>query len=319
MDEPNAKFRPGEWVEVRTSDEILRTLDSESAIDHLPFMPEMLQFCGHRFRVAERALMTCFYGPGSPRRFRGDDVVTLDGLRCSGAAHNGCQKACTIFWREAWLRKTRPGDDARSGGGNAPLQLPLKTTVAPNVYYCQASELAKAADPLSRGARIRVWAQGFGAGNSNALQLARMAGIWLSLRLRKKLFGDELRGGAHPSPTESLDLQPGEWVEVKPIEDIVATLNERGQNRGLQFTPDMRRHCGRRYRVKSRLDRIIVDGTGAERQLKNTVLLEGTTCGCGYLGLGMGGCSRREVTYWREIWLHRVPGPLQEGGGRRSG
>ena len=52
---------------------------------------------------------------------------------------------------------------------------------------------------------------------------------------------------------------------------------------------------------KGRLDKIIVDGTGQMRQLRNTVCLEGSTCGCSYMGFGMGGCARCELTYWREI------------------
>ena len=57
--------------------------------------------------------------------------------------------------------------------------------------------------------------------------------------------------------------------------------------------------------MKGRLDKIIVDGTGEMRQLRNTVCLEGSTCGCAYMGFDMGGCSRCELTYWREIWLRR--------------
>src|SRR5690242_17544251 len=100
------KLRPGDLVEVKDPDEILETLDSDGTLDHLPFMPEMLEFCGKRFRLANRAVKTCFTGPAAPiRTFRGDDVVTLEQVRCSGASHDGCQKECLIFWREAWLRK----------------------------------------------------------------------------------------------------------------------------------------------------------------------------------------------------------------------
>lgn len=92
------------------------------------------------------------------------------------------------------------------------------------------------------------------------------------------------------------------------MRNIIQTLDDKGKNRGLYFSPDMRLSCGRRYRVKGRIDKIIVDGTGEERQLRNTVCLEGSTCGCAYLGFGMAGCSRCEVSYWREIWLRRADG-----------
>ncbi len=97
----------GDLVELKTPAEIIQTLDADGAVDALPFMPEMLEYFGTRFRVAACALTTCCHAVGSPpaHRFRVDDVVILEGVRCSGSAHDGCQKACMIFWRKAWLRK----------------------------------------------------------------------------------------------------------------------------------------------------------------------------------------------------------------------
>lgn len=310
MTQPDPKLRHGDLVELKTPDEILRTLDADGAIDHLPFMPEMLEYSGKRLRVSGRALTVCFSGAGSPRGFRGDDVVTLDNVRCSGAAHHGCQKACMVFWREAWLRKV---DDAETpptvaAQDNQRLRARLKISTGPKTYYCQASELPKAADSLSRRGRFETYRSGLRVGNFGAAQMVNSIGIWLFWKVRTMLLGIYARGSSKSTPVESLNLQPGEWVEVKPMKRIIETLNERGLNRGLYFSPDMRLMCGRRYRVKGRIDKIIVDGTGAERRLQNTVCLEGSTCGCAYLGFGMGGCSRCEVSYWREAWLIRAGG-----------
>ena len=49
-------LRVGEVVEVRSRDEILATLDQRGEFEALPFMPEMLQFCGRRFRVDKLAV-----------------------------------------------------------------------------------------------------------------------------------------------------------------------------------------------------------------------------------------------------------------------
>src|SRR5271167_1231405 len=108
MTQTAVRLRPGDLVEVKAPEEILQTLDADGTLGQLPFMPEMVEFCGKRFRVSKRVLKTCYYTERTAtgfRKFRTDDVVLLDGLRCSGNAHDGCQKACTIFWREAWLRK----------------------------------------------------------------------------------------------------------------------------------------------------------------------------------------------------------------------
>jgi hypothetical protein len=103
---------------------------------------------------------------------------------------------------------------------------------------------------------------------------------------------------------ESLDLRSGEWIEIKPLASITETLDEGAYNRGLFFTPAMGGSCGEKYRVKRKVDKIIVDGTGEMRQLRNTAFLEGSFCGCSCVAFG--GCPRGEYAYWREIWLRRV-------------
>jgi hypothetical protein len=311
MSQQNARPRHGDLVEVKTAGEILQTLDAAGALNDLPFMPEMLQFCGQRFRVSSRALTVCIAEPGTPLGFNTDDVVTLEGVRCSGAAHDGCQKSCMIFWRGAWLRKVesstvRSHVDLR---GMEQLRARLKVLIAEGIYYCQASELKRTTHSLSKRERIGGYLEGLQAGNFSPAQMAQSIAIWLFWRIRRMFLGVYPRGKSGLTPIENLNLQPGEWVEVKSLRSIMETLNEHGNNRGLGFSLDMRLMCGRRLRVRARLEKIIVDGTGKMRQLSNTVSLEGSTCGCKYLGFGMEGCARCELTYWREIWLRRLDGP----------
>ncbi len=311
MKQPSATLRPGDLVEVKTPEEILQTLDAEGAFDRLPFMPEMLEFCGRRFQISRRAEMTCASGMKSPRGFKANDVVTLDGVRCTGAAHDGCQKACLIFWRQAWLRKVENAaiqSKADLAGGER-LQARLKISTDRETYFCQASELAKVTYVLSRRERVEKCFSGLRAGNFSARQMAQSIWLWLFWKIRRKFLGVYPRGSNKSSPAETLNLQPGEWVEVKSIESIGETLNESGHNRGLAFFPGMHLFCGGRYRVKGRLDRMIVDGTGRMRKLNNTVFLDASTCRCAYLGFGMDGCSRCEFAYWREIWLRRCDEP----------
>jgi hypothetical protein len=122
-------------------------------------------------------------------------------------------------------------------------------------------------------------------------------------RIRRKFLGEYARGKKKTTPVESLNLQPGESIEVKSMESIKDTLNAQGHNRGLYFSPDMRLLCGRRSRVRNRIDKLIVDGTGEMRELRNTVYLENSMCGWSHVAFG--GCPRREFVYWREIWLRR--------------
>ena len=69
MVKEHRKLRAGEWVEVKSKEEILRTLDTNGELDGMPFMPEMFAFCGKRFQVYKRAHKTCdtvFPIQGSP-------------------------------------------------------------------------------------------------------------------------------------------------------------------------------------------------------------------------------------------------------------
>ena len=94
---------PGTLIRVKSAAEIAATLDDRGSLDGLPFMPEMLRFCGREFQVAARIEKTCVEGCGV-RRFARNDVVTLEGLRCDGSSHDGCAVSCAIFWKEAWLK-----------------------------------------------------------------------------------------------------------------------------------------------------------------------------------------------------------------------
>src|SRR5262245_41073430 len=86
-------LRAGDWVEVRSKADILRTLDKRGELGSLPFMPEMFRFCGQRFRVFRRAHKTCDPPNGMGGR-KMANAVHLEGLRCDGAAHGGCQAGC---------------------------------------------------------------------------------------------------------------------------------------------------------------------------------------------------------------------------------
>jgi hypothetical protein len=93
----------GDWVEVRSREEILRSLDVNGRLEGLPFMPQMFQFCGRRFRVYKRAHKTCDTVNSTGGR-KLTDGIHLEDLRCDGQAYGGCQAACLIFWKTAWLR-----------------------------------------------------------------------------------------------------------------------------------------------------------------------------------------------------------------------
>jgi hypothetical protein len=121
-------------------------------------------------------------------------------------------------------------------------------------------------------------------------------------RGRKRPLYEEDQGTS-TSNQEILGLQPGEWVEVKSVEEILATLDGHRRHKGLLWMTGMQKHCGGRYRVYRRVQRIALESNGELRNMKNTVLLDGVLCD----GREFGGCDRCCFHFWREAWLKRIP------------
>lgn len=101
---------------------------------------------------------------------------------------------------------------------------------------------------------------------------------------------------------EVLNLNPGETVQVKPEQEILATLDADCKHHGLLWMRGMERYCGKKYKVLKRIKTIRLEGDGRLRKMKNTVLLENVICdGSEYYG-----CDRSCFHFWREVWLKRA-------------
>ncbi len=98
-------------------------------------------------------------------------------------------------------------------------------------------------------------------------------------------------------------LLAGDVVEVRPLGEILATLDDRGMLEGLPFMPEMTAFCGRRLTVFRRVEKIhdYVLHTGL-RRLRAAVLLTDVRCA----GTGHGGCQAHCHLIWKEAWLRRL-------------
>jgi hypothetical protein len=313
------RLHAGELVRVRGVEEVLRTLDADGAVDGLPFMPEMLAYCGRQFRVFKSAHKTCdTIEKTGIRRMR--DTVHLEGLRCDGTAHGGCQAGCLLFWKEAWLERVEeweaePTETAATTPVSAREMLRPGTRAnrptadGQELFRCQATELLRATSPLSAW-DPRPYLRDLWTGN---VPLGEF--IWvLAVALFNKLQG--LRGGAgYPrfqprlekqTPSERLDLRPGEEVEVRSKEEIEKTVSAQSKNRGLWFGLEMVPYCGGRYPVERLVERIIDEKTGRMLHFRNDcVVLAGVTCRSWFSHKRLF-CPRSITPYWREIWLRRT-------------
>ncbi len=329
----------GDLVEVRCENEILATLDEHGAVDGMPFMPEMLEFCGKRFQVEKRADKTCNTITVMESR-RLYDTVHLEGLRCNGNAHGGCQALCLFYWKEVWLKRVKPGSanplpSPREPSPSAPLrcdrarltQLTLRPD-PPNTseifYRCQATDILKASEPLPE-TELGQYVRDVTSGNVGIMEMVRAFLFFIfqkTLRITAHRFQlwayDRFQSwrGATPypyrhgtldkTPKETLDLQPGELVQVKSYDEILKTLSKANKNRGLFFGSEMVRYCGSVRRVRARVEHIIDEKTGKMLKLPGECLvLEGAICAAEYSEKRLF-CPRRLYPFWREIWLKRV-------------
>lgn len=306
--ETNIKLRTGDCVQVKSAAEIADTLDRNGMLDGLPFMPEMLEFCGQHARVGRRAEKTCVEFPGGGykiREFVNNNTVVLEGLRCSGAHHDGCERGCMIFWKSDWLHKADSDETGKSLAiyETAALRGKMKTMSSPDHYICQSTELAKATKAMTRGRILVKCLADIRSGSRGILEMIRLIAVPAWRKATRKISRPRLVGNLKRTPVGNLGLQPGEWVTVRPASEIAKTLDQRGRNRGLSCDFGMANHSGEKFRVRQRLDRMISEATGEMRRVDATVILEGSNCTCANV---VGGCPRQDFVYWREIWLKRI-------------
>lgn len=319
---PPLNLRCGEWVEVRSPREIAATLDGSGALDRLPFMPEMLQYCGRRFQVGKRAEKACdtVRRTGARRML---NAVHLADLRCDGSAHDGCQAGCRLFWKEAWLRRVS-GPEANSPAAPSPavddvtlarLQKaarqdpPAGDDSGEPLYRCQATEVHEATLPMAWWDFRQYW-RDYRCGNVGPLDILRAAALFCINTLLRRMGRAPVHDVSGPvkgrTPAGTLDLVPGEEVEVRSRQEILATLNVHGRNRGLSFDPEMIRYCGRRFRVLRRVEKIVDERTARMiRMPADCIILDGAVC-VGDLSSRRLFCQRAIYPYWRELWLKRV-------------
>jgi hypothetical protein len=323
---------PGDWVEVRAASEILATLDEHGCVEGLPFMPEMLVFCGRRFRVYRRADKTCLPYPGPWQLRRMTDTVHLALLRCSGEAHGGCQNGCLLFWKEIWLTRVECGEkreqrETTADDAASVLPGPIvdrhqleQTTRQPSpqdavnpCYRCQATEVGRATSPLPWWEPRQYWRdmRVHGVTVGRLIRGFCQVFVFRACRYLKLPILPNIRGKLTRTPAGELNLQAGDLVEVKTVKEILATLDGLGRNRGMSFDRAMLPYCGKRFRVLRRVERTLNEVTGQIIHMKTPgIILNDVVCTGEYHRF----CPRNSFPFWREIWLRRVKDSSPEVG-----
>ncbi len=349
------KLQIGDWVEVRSKEEILQTLDQQGRLDEMPFMPEMFAFCGQRFRVYKLAHKTCDYSL-EPYRCRSlHQTVHLE-TRCSGEAHGGCQAGCLLYWKCAWLKPIEYGEkDATLPSHFVPYGKAMEPPKTPGcseqsvwahvqeprlaeetpTYICQMTQIRSATIPLAWW-DLRQYLKDYLSGN---VDLGRIlagfvywiyyglseAGIGVGRPMRRlyDFFGPHLGGTQFPrkkghipeglpTPLVNLGLQPGELVRIKSQEEILKTVDASNKNRGMYWDAELVPYCGKIFKVRSRVTKLIGERTRKMQVMKSPcIILDSVVCQARYSSCRMF-CPKEMYPYWREAWLERVEPPLAD-------
>jgi hypothetical protein len=352
----STRLRAGDWVEVRSREEILATLDARGRLEFLPFMPEMFQYCGRRFRVFRRAHKTCDTVNRTGGR-RLTDGVHLEDVRCDGRGHGGCQAACLIFWKEAWLKGVSPPSRLRSlmsrtssnrdgahreaARGACTEKAVEAAAMAPGspsedpTYVCQATALPSFTTLLPWW-DFRQYVEDYVAGNVtipemlkgvvnvnyvSLVQMSNRRGLRLGPGLVRLYDRFQSLVGGVPFPEKSGTRKPGEatadrpfhvkagdLVRVKSYPEVLETLDAKNKHRGMYFGSEEVPYCGKTFKIRAVVRRIIHEQTGKMVNLRgNNVILDGAWCGARYSDRRMF-CPRAIFPIWREQWLESAAG-----------
>jgi len=97
-------LNPGDWVLVKSKEEIEKTLNNWNQLKGCAFMEEMWPYCGTKQRILKRVERFLDERDYLMKKCKG--IVILEGVMCQGTKDFGpCDRSCFYFWREEWVKK----------------------------------------------------------------------------------------------------------------------------------------------------------------------------------------------------------------------
>jgi hypothetical protein len=236
----------------------------------------------------------------------------------------------------AWANGAPSGGDVdvASGSGCSESDVSAHTRISDlnggePTYVCQATQVPYATEPLAWW-DLRQYIEDYWSGNVGLGRIfsgliysiyynLSQAGIglgpalrWLHDKLHPLWAGTSfprkpgLIPEGNPTPSGTLNLQPGELVRVKPHEEILKTVDAGNKNRGMYWDAELVPYCGGTYRVLKRVTRLIDEKTAKMVEMKTPcIILDTVVCQARYSPCRML-CPKAMYPYWREIWLERL-------------
>ena len=259
---------------MRSAREILATLDDDGTVrGSRRSCPRCSSTSASGIRVSKRLEKICDYfaEAAEPRSLRPERGAAAVNLRCDGSAHDGChgptagssgrRRGCAHV-----VAQHAPHDPEAEAAALAELERRVQrrsvsrgssTTDPEEVWRCQATEAPRASTPIRRPTRVGRTSESSRAGTS---AIWRLLARCVPCALRSASVGScgsstscRSRSRARiVSRVRRLDLEPGDVVEVRSLEEIGRTLDERGDSAASSTSAEMAPACGKRFRVNER-------------------------------------------------------------------
>jgi hypothetical protein len=96
-------LKAGDWVRIKSQEEVRGALDATSRNRGLSFEPEMTRYLGSVHRVAQ--VVDRIVDEQTGKMVNLDRTVVLDQVYCQGLCNKACPRKNPLFWREAWLER----------------------------------------------------------------------------------------------------------------------------------------------------------------------------------------------------------------------
>jgi len=182
----------------------------------------------------------------------------------------------------------------------------LEGSPPPENAHCQLYDLSSMAPKLS----------------SAVVVLQRILKLRVSLRRRRDYVAAFLRKRTKrmrsmsktPAPTKAGELQPGDRVRVRSLDEIRATLDHWSKLKGCSFLREMEPYCGTVRTVRKRVRRFLTENDYLVKKSAGIVLLDDVFCEG---TKDFGACDRSCFYFWREEWLEKLV-PAPDGADRSS-
>ena len=126
-------LQPGEFVRVRSPEEIEPTLDDKGMNRGLSFDREMLRYCGQTLRVKARVNHIIDESTGRMIHIKRDAII-LEGGVCTGECSTSrwfCPREIYAYWREGWLERVEDPAPAQADTNGVLLPMVIRSASRP--------------------------------------------------------------------------------------------------------------------------------------------------------------------------------------------